>query len=200
MRLHTNVLSTRTIGYVGTVERVERMRSSRNGNPRYRVHLTDGRNFPTAPDAMWAYAANNPEWRQQMCWFALEPCRLKSDAWQITYARGYFTLPADTTDPTQSGTADVWMTWHGGANYAPSGAEEAFRVGNYVSDAVDDMDSRYRNADGVTPGVTEESEGWIYLADPREDADPYPAFIIHRAAWADPCDTYGWDLWTVSPC
>jgi len=39
----------------------ERMPSSRNGNPRFRVTFTDGTSAPTMPDTMWAYGAANPE-------------------------------------------------------------------------------------------------------------------------------------------
>lgn len=39
----------------------ERMPSSVNGNPRYRVTFTDGTSAPTQPDSGWAYGAENPE-------------------------------------------------------------------------------------------------------------------------------------------
>jgi hypothetical protein len=48
---------------VRTIARLERMTSSRMGNPRFRVFFTDGTSAPTAPDVMWSYGAENREYR-----------------------------------------------------------------------------------------------------------------------------------------
>lgn len=192
-------MSGRSIGYAGTVERVERMRSSVNGNPRYRVHLTDGRSFPTAPDAMWAYAADNAEWRQQVCWFALEPCRLKSDDWQISYARGMWLTNDNDTSSDGPAPGRVWFVWHGGANYRPGTPTEPGDVQSekYASDVVDIVNARYWNRDGRTPAVDNTSEAWIYASDPRGLDDAYPDLIVRRADGGEDGD--GWHTWTVSP-
>ena len=39
----------------GTVASMRRTRNSINGNPRYQITLTDGREFKTYPDAYFAY-------------------------------------------------------------------------------------------------------------------------------------------------
>ena len=39
----------------GTVASMRRTRNSINGNPRYQITLTDGREFKTYPDADFAY-------------------------------------------------------------------------------------------------------------------------------------------------
>ena len=44
------------------IVKMERMTSSANGNPRFRVHLDNGESYPTQPDTMWAYGAENPEY------------------------------------------------------------------------------------------------------------------------------------------
>lgn len=49
--------------FVRTIERLDRMDSSANGNPRYLVTFTDGTGKPTSPDASIAYALPNPEFR-----------------------------------------------------------------------------------------------------------------------------------------
>lgn len=178
-----------SLGYVGTVERVERMRSSVNGNPRYRVHLTDGQSFPTAPDAMWAYGADNREWRESVVWFALEPCRLKSDDWQIAYARRV----GVSDDPAGC----VWSVWWGGASYGfPDPLADAEKDA-YPSDVVDRLNRAYWNRDGETPAVDDTATAWIYLYDPATADDPYPDFVVSRAAGGEGGD--GWDTWTVSP-
>ena len=45
-----------------TVESVSRRKSSASGNPRFALHLTDGRTYVTAPDIMDAYAVSD-HWR-----------------------------------------------------------------------------------------------------------------------------------------
>lgn len=45
------------------IGKLDRMQNSRNGNPRWRVTFTDGTVAATEPDAMIAYALNNPEYR-----------------------------------------------------------------------------------------------------------------------------------------
>lgn len=47
-----------------TIVGYERMRSSRNGNPRYRFAFTDGTIARSAPDAGWAYAVGNRNMRE----------------------------------------------------------------------------------------------------------------------------------------
>lgn len=48
--------------FTATITRLERLRSSADGNPRYRVH-TDGPTHDTAPDSSIAYGLPNPEYR-----------------------------------------------------------------------------------------------------------------------------------------
>lgn len=45
------------------ISRIDRMRSSANGNPRYSVTFTDGTSAPTGVDASVGYEINNPEYR-----------------------------------------------------------------------------------------------------------------------------------------
>ena len=45
------------------IERLQRLNNSVNGNPRFRVHFTDGSSALTMSDAMYAYAIENPEYR-----------------------------------------------------------------------------------------------------------------------------------------
>ena len=47
--------------YVATIERLERMRSSVNGNPRYRIYFADGGTATTQSDAAVAYGLENAE-------------------------------------------------------------------------------------------------------------------------------------------
>ena len=47
-----------------TIERYERLRSSVNGNPRFRFTFTDGTVLDGMSDAGWAYAVGNPEMRE----------------------------------------------------------------------------------------------------------------------------------------
>jgi len=47
-----------------TIERYERLRSSVNGNPRFRFTFTDGTVLDSMSDAGWAYAVGNPEMRE----------------------------------------------------------------------------------------------------------------------------------------
>lgn len=53
--------ATRTV--VKTIESYERMRSSVNGNPRFRFTFTDGTILDGASDSSWAYAVGNPGMR-----------------------------------------------------------------------------------------------------------------------------------------
>lgn len=46
--------------FEAVIESTERMRSSVNGNPRWRLHLKGGGTMTTQPDAMVAYGINNP--------------------------------------------------------------------------------------------------------------------------------------------
>lgn len=45
------------------IARLDRLTNSVNGNPRYRVHFTDGSSALTQSDAGFCYAINNPEFR-----------------------------------------------------------------------------------------------------------------------------------------
>jgi hypothetical protein len=47
-----------------TIERYERLRSSTNGNPRYRFTFTDGTVLDSMSDAGWCYAVGNPGMRE----------------------------------------------------------------------------------------------------------------------------------------
>jgi len=49
---------------VRTILRYDRLRSSVNGNPRYRVTFEDGSAHNGMSDAGWAYAMGNPEMRE----------------------------------------------------------------------------------------------------------------------------------------
>lgn len=46
-----------------TIDHLERMNNSYNGNPRFRVYFTDGTSYRTSPDAMFCYGIENPEYR-----------------------------------------------------------------------------------------------------------------------------------------
>lgn len=48
-----------------TIDRLERLTSSAYGNPRYRVHFTDGSSAVTMSDAGFVYAINNPAFRDK---------------------------------------------------------------------------------------------------------------------------------------
>jgi hypothetical protein len=45
------------------IESLERLNNSVNGNPRYRVHFTDGTVADTQSDASLNYGITNPEYR-----------------------------------------------------------------------------------------------------------------------------------------
>jgi len=47
-----------------TIESYERLRSSVNGNPRFRFTFTDGAVLDSMSDAGWCYAVGNPEMRE----------------------------------------------------------------------------------------------------------------------------------------
>ena len=42
-----------------TVSKVERLRNTRSGNPRWRFTLTDGTTAETTPDTAWAHLADS---------------------------------------------------------------------------------------------------------------------------------------------
>jgi hypothetical protein len=46
-----------------TIVGIDRMPSSRNGNPRYRLTFDDGTSAPLQPDSSIAYGINNREYR-----------------------------------------------------------------------------------------------------------------------------------------
>lgn len=49
---------------IRTIASIERMPSSRNGNPRYRLTFTDGTSLPTSPDSSLANEINNGEYQE----------------------------------------------------------------------------------------------------------------------------------------
>jgi len=56
--------STRkAVTYIDTIDYLERMNSSVNGNPRFRIHFTSGQVATTQPDAGVSYGIENPEYR-----------------------------------------------------------------------------------------------------------------------------------------
>lgn len=48
---------------VRTIDHLERLNNSANGNPRYRIHFTDGSSAITASDASFCYGIENREYR-----------------------------------------------------------------------------------------------------------------------------------------
>jgi hypothetical protein len=48
---------------INTIESLERLNNSVNGNPRYRVHFVDGTSMLTQSDASIGYAIGNPEYQ-----------------------------------------------------------------------------------------------------------------------------------------
>ena len=54
-------MSTTDRTYVATIYGLERMRSSANGNPRYRIYFTDGTHAVTQWDAAVSYGLENAE-------------------------------------------------------------------------------------------------------------------------------------------
>jgi hypothetical protein len=52
--------------FTATVTRLERMRNSVNGNPKYRVGFDNGRSHVTMADAGFCYGITNPEMRGQV--------------------------------------------------------------------------------------------------------------------------------------
>lgn len=57
-------MSNNTQRVVKTIESIYRLRSSVNGNPRYRFTFTDGETLTGMSDAGWAYAVGNPDMRE----------------------------------------------------------------------------------------------------------------------------------------
>jgi len=47
-----------------TIESYERLRSSVNGNPRFRFYFTDGTVLDSSSDAGWCYAVGNRDMRE----------------------------------------------------------------------------------------------------------------------------------------
>ena len=47
-----------------TIESITRLKSSVNGNPRFRIDFTDGSSAQTQSDAMFGYAVGNPGMRE----------------------------------------------------------------------------------------------------------------------------------------
>lgn len=52
---------TKHIEYTKVIDRLERLNSSRMGNPRFLIHFTDGTTAKTQTDAMVAYGLENRE-------------------------------------------------------------------------------------------------------------------------------------------
>jgi hypothetical protein len=57
---------------IGQIHSLERLKNSVNGNPRYRILLTDGYVLTTAPDAMISYNIDNREFRDIDIKFTLD--------------------------------------------------------------------------------------------------------------------------------
>lgn len=64
--------------FVDEIVRTERMNSSANANPRFRVHFKSGVSYPTKPDASVAYGIENPEYNSG-------PVRVTLERDQIVY-------------------------------------------------------------------------------------------------------------------
>lgn len=79
---------SRNTTFVATITRLERLNSSRNGNPRYRVH-TDGPTHDTEPDSAIAYGLPNPEFRDVPVTFTVN-------------GRGWITDAVPTTKESQA--------------------------------------------------------------------------------------------------
>jgi hypothetical protein len=56
-------MSDETVKEPLTIASLERLRPSRNGNPRFRVTFTNGHVAQTQSDASISYAIENPEYR-----------------------------------------------------------------------------------------------------------------------------------------
>jgi hypothetical protein len=57
-------MTTTTRTTIKTIESYKRLRSSVNGNPRFRFTFTDGTILDSMSDAGWAYAVGNPGMRE----------------------------------------------------------------------------------------------------------------------------------------
>ena len=66
-----------------TVQRMERMRNSAHGNPRYRVHFTDGTVVPTTRDADVGHGAENSEYLGVPLRVTLNNKTGEIDSWEI---------------------------------------------------------------------------------------------------------------------
>lgn len=56
----------------GRIVRTTRLNNTADGNPQWRVNLSDGTTFDTAPDVQCAYLIGNPEFRDVPVVFALD--------------------------------------------------------------------------------------------------------------------------------
>lgn len=65
---------------IRTISHIERKLSSVYGNPRFRVHFTDGTWLFTQPDAGIAYGIENPEYQGR-------PLLIETARGQIVYVR-----------------------------------------------------------------------------------------------------------------
>lgn len=54
-------MSSREVTYTQTIDRLERLNLSVNGNPRFRIHFADGQTAITQTDAGFAYGLENRE-------------------------------------------------------------------------------------------------------------------------------------------
>lgn len=68
--------------------------------------------------------------------------------------------------------------WWGGFSYSTGDPQTDIEQFDTLDDAIEACVSRYRNVDGTTPCVDENSAMTIWLVDPREVVDPYPDYII----------------------
>lgn len=54
-------MTRKSITYTATIERLERLKLSVNGNPRFKIYFTDGRTATTQSDTSLSYSLENPE-------------------------------------------------------------------------------------------------------------------------------------------
>ena len=54
-------MARKSVTYTQTIDRLERLNNSVNGNPRFRIYFTDGQTAVTQSDASIAYGLENRE-------------------------------------------------------------------------------------------------------------------------------------------
>ncbi len=61
-----------TIQVVKTIASLDRLNNSASGNPRWRVHFTDGTRADTGPDATVGYEIDHEAWQQRPVVFDID--------------------------------------------------------------------------------------------------------------------------------